>query len=223
MAAHGRPALRDLFDESPTPHIAHPHGPTIVISTSQPTGPSETPVAGWVPLSKRATARASHASRPRIRRRTTTSPSIGRCISDLTSSLQERRETPPSASSSITTRSPATPTTPSLRLAIPTGNRPVRSPSRPRRSITGAASGPDSTGSTRSGPPVSTATRTRPPPRERAGAILSRQPGARPLCPPRNAGGNRHRVPAAVPSRPQRRQWWQRRRSRLGLIAGRRP
>jgi ribonuclease HI len=24
MAAHGRPALRDLFDESPTPHIAHP-------------------------------------------------------------------------------------------------------------------------------------------------------------------------------------------------------
>ncbi|MFC3958598.1 ribonuclease H [Halovivax cerinus] len=23
MAAHGRPALRDLFDESPTPHIAH--------------------------------------------------------------------------------------------------------------------------------------------------------------------------------------------------------
>jgi len=31
MAAHGRPALRDLFDESPTPHIAHPHGPTIVI------------------------------------------------------------------------------------------------------------------------------------------------------------------------------------------------
>ncbi|MFP9191027.1 ribonuclease H [Natronosalvus vescus] len=24
MAAYGRPALRDLFDESPTPHIAHP-------------------------------------------------------------------------------------------------------------------------------------------------------------------------------------------------------
>ncbi|RQG91543.1 ribonuclease H [Natrarchaeobius halalkaliphilus] len=24
MAAHGRPALRNLFDESPTPHIAHP-------------------------------------------------------------------------------------------------------------------------------------------------------------------------------------------------------
>ena len=24
MAAHGRPELRDLFDESPTPHIAHP-------------------------------------------------------------------------------------------------------------------------------------------------------------------------------------------------------
>jgi len=24
MAAHGRPTLRDLFDESPTPHIAHP-------------------------------------------------------------------------------------------------------------------------------------------------------------------------------------------------------
>jgi hypothetical protein len=24
MAAHGRPALRDLFDESPTPYIAHP-------------------------------------------------------------------------------------------------------------------------------------------------------------------------------------------------------
>ena len=24
MAAHGRPVLRDLFDESPTPHIAHP-------------------------------------------------------------------------------------------------------------------------------------------------------------------------------------------------------
>jgi hypothetical protein len=24
MAAHGRPDLRDLFDESPTPHIAHP-------------------------------------------------------------------------------------------------------------------------------------------------------------------------------------------------------
>ncbi|PSQ26200.1 ribonuclease H [Halobacteriales archaeon QS_9_68_17] len=24
MAVHGRPALRDLFDESPTPHIAHP-------------------------------------------------------------------------------------------------------------------------------------------------------------------------------------------------------
>ncbi len=24
MAAHGRPALRDLFDDSPTPHIAHP-------------------------------------------------------------------------------------------------------------------------------------------------------------------------------------------------------
>ncbi|WP_247729136.1 ribonuclease H [Halovivax limisalsi] len=24
MAFHGRPALRDLFDESPTPHIAHP-------------------------------------------------------------------------------------------------------------------------------------------------------------------------------------------------------
>ncbi len=24
MAAHGRPALRDLFDASPTPHIAHP-------------------------------------------------------------------------------------------------------------------------------------------------------------------------------------------------------
>jgi ribonuclease HI len=24
MAAHGRPGLRDLFDESPTPHIAHP-------------------------------------------------------------------------------------------------------------------------------------------------------------------------------------------------------
>jgi len=24
MAAYGRPSLRDLFDESPTPHIAHP-------------------------------------------------------------------------------------------------------------------------------------------------------------------------------------------------------
>ena len=24
MAAYGRPTLRDLFDESPTPHIAHP-------------------------------------------------------------------------------------------------------------------------------------------------------------------------------------------------------
>ncbi|AGN01577.1 hypothetical protein L593_08160 [Salinarchaeum sp. Harcht-Bsk1] len=24
MAAHGRPALRELFDDSPTPHIAHP-------------------------------------------------------------------------------------------------------------------------------------------------------------------------------------------------------
>ncbi len=24
MAVHGRPALRDLFDDSPTPHIAHP-------------------------------------------------------------------------------------------------------------------------------------------------------------------------------------------------------
>lgn len=24
MAAHGRPVLRDLFDDSPTPHIAHP-------------------------------------------------------------------------------------------------------------------------------------------------------------------------------------------------------
>ena len=24
MAAHGRPTLRDLFDDSPTPHIAHP-------------------------------------------------------------------------------------------------------------------------------------------------------------------------------------------------------
>ncbi len=24
MAAHGRPSLRDLFDEAPTPHIAHP-------------------------------------------------------------------------------------------------------------------------------------------------------------------------------------------------------
>ncbi len=24
MAAHGRPTLRDLFDEAPTPHIAHP-------------------------------------------------------------------------------------------------------------------------------------------------------------------------------------------------------
>jgi len=24
MAAYGRPTLRDLFDEAPTPHIAHP-------------------------------------------------------------------------------------------------------------------------------------------------------------------------------------------------------
>ena len=24
MAAYGRPSLRDLFDEAPTPHIAHP-------------------------------------------------------------------------------------------------------------------------------------------------------------------------------------------------------
>jgi len=131
MAAHGRPALRDLFDESPTPHIAHPHGPTIVISTSQPTGPSETPVAGWVPLSKRATARASHASRPRIRRRTTTSPSIGRCISDLTSrcksAARRRRRRPHRSRRARQQRQQRHPCdSPSRREIAPSGHRPDR-------------------------------------------------------------------------------------------------
>jgi ribonuclease HI len=51
MAAHGRSALRDLFDESPTPHIAHPprtHHRDFYVATdgSFRSGPVDAPAGG---------------------------------------------------------------------------------------------------------------------------------------------------------------------------------
>jgi hypothetical protein len=50
MAAYGRPSLRDLFDESPTPHIAHPprthHRDFYVATDGSYRGSGDLPVRG---------------------------------------------------------------------------------------------------------------------------------------------------------------------------------
>ncbi len=162
MAAHGRPALRDLFDESPTPHIAHPprtHHRDFYVATD---GSFRGSGGGLGAVIETRDGTESHASRPQTRRRTTTSRSTAPSTSDSTSSPRERRETPPSASSSTTTRSPVTLTAPSSRHSTRTGSRRGRSPSRPRRSTTGAGFEPGSAASTRCGPHGSTAIKTPP-------------------------------------------------------------